>query len=562
MTTTYVREKGRKVSKHHKRRLSPMLAALFAFLLCSSIAATAASGSSADRAADSSSLHFAMPAGDIDHLDPGLWYYASTWKLSLATCTPLLTFPDAAGNAGKQVVGGIAGMPKISNGGRTYTFQIKPGLKFPNGQPITAAVEKATFDRLFGKKLASPAVSFFNVIAGSQAVADGKATSISGIKAQGNTLTMTLTSPVGSFLKRMTVPWTCPVPLGSPATPTENGSLLVSGPYVVSKYVPDRTLVLSRNPAYNATQLGARGHFQTITFDIGVDPSQAELQIKAGQLDGYLDRLPSASVNQDLTNPSLKGQIFVHPTPSVTYLWMNNDVPPFNNPKVRQAVNYAINRNAILRVWGGRSQGQITDQILPPTMGGYRDATIYPASGNVAKAKQLLKQAGVKLPVNTLLRTRSDSPGFLEMAQVVQSELKQIGFNVTIKSAPDSVNGGIISTRANKIPMGINNWTQDYPDGDDFFVPLLDGKTITPTNNNNYAAFSNVGVEKAIARISPMVGAARDAAWENLDISTMKTLAPWAPLINPAWVDLFSSRLTGYVYTPVYGLDLTTLRAK
>jgi peptide/nickel transport system substrate-binding protein len=498
--------------------------------------------------AASTSAHFAMPAGSIDHLDPGLWYFASTWKLSLATCTPLLTFPDAQGNAGKVVIGGIASLPKISNGGRTYTFQIKPGLKFPNGKPIDAAVEKATFTRLFGKKLASPAVGFFDVI--------------KQITAKGNTMTIALRSPVGSFLKRMTVPWTCPVPPGSAAGAVENGSLLQSGPYVVSKYVPDRQLVLKRNPAFNAKQLGNRGHFDTITIDIGVDSAQAELQIKAGQLDGYLDRLPAAAVNQDLRDPTLKGRIFLNPTPSVNYLWMNNDVAPFNNPKVRQAVNYAINRNAILRVWGGRSQGQITDQILPPTMGGYQDAQIYPANGDVARAKALLADSGAKLPIKTTLRTRSDAPGFLEMAQVVQSELNAVGFAVSVKSAPDSVNGGIISTRANKIPMGINNWTQDYPDGDDFFGPLLDGRRITPTNNNNYAAFNNAGVNKAIDRIAPTVGAARDKAWETLDVSTMRTATPWAPLLNPTWVDLISSRLTGYVYTPVYGMDITTLRPK
>jgi peptide/nickel transport system substrate-binding protein len=195
-------------------------------------------------------------------------------------------------------------------------------------------------------------------------------------------------------------------------------------------------------------------------------------------------------------------------------------------------------------------------------MGGYRDAQIYPANGDVAKAKAILADSGVKLPIKTTLRTRSDAPGFLEMAQVVQSELKAIGFTVSIKSAPDSVNGGIISTRANKIPMGINNWTQDYPDGDDFFGPLLDGRRITPTNNNNYAAFNNAGVNKAIDRISPMVGAARDNAWEALDVSTMRKATPWAPLLNPTWVDVISSRLTGYVYTPVYGMDITTLKAK
>jgi ABC-type transport system substrate-binding protein len=180
----------------------------------------------------------------------------------------------------------------------------------------------------------------------------------------------------------------------------------------------------------------------------------------------------------------------------------------------------------------------------------------------VARAKALLADAGVKLPIKATLRTRSDAPGFVEMAQVVQNELNAVGFSISVKSAPDSVNFGIISTRANKIPMGINNWTQDYPDGDDFFGPLLDGRRITPTNNNNYAAFNNAAVNKGIDRITPMVGAARDAAWEALDVSTMRSATPWAPLLNPTWVDLISSRLTGYVYTPVYGMDITTLRAK
>jgi peptide/nickel transport system substrate-binding protein len=545
-------------SRQHVRPRRRALA-LVTLLLVAAVVAAAAFARPSSRTAGTSA-HFALASGSIDHLDPGLWYFATTWKLSLATCTPLLTYPDASGDAGKRVIGGIANLPKVSGGGRTYTFQIKPGLKFPNGKPIDAAVEKATFDRLFGKKLASPAVGFFNVITGSQAVADGKAKSISGIVAKGNTLTIHLTAPVGSFEKRMTVPWTCPVPLGSPAGAAEKGTLLVSGPYVVSKYVPNRTLVLTRNPAYNAAELGNRGHFDTITIDIGVDPSQAELQIKAGQLDTFLDRLPAASVNQDLQDPSLKGRVFLNPTPSVSYLWLNNTVPPFDNVKVRQAINYAIDRNAILRVWGGRSQGQVTDQILPPTMGGFHDAQIYPVNGDLAKAQALIKASGIKLPVSTTLRTRSDAPGFLEMAQAVQAELKPLGFDVSIKSAPDSVNGGIISTPANKIPMGINNWTQDYPDGDDFFVPLLDGQKITPTNNNNYASFDNASVDKKINAYAPLLGAARDKAWANLDVSTMRNFAPWAPLNNPTWVDLISSRITGYVYTPVYGLDITTLR--
>src|SRR5262249_60295122 len=109
--------------------------------------------------------------------------------------------------------------------------------------------------------------------------------------------------------------------------------------------------------------------------------------------------LRAVAVNQALRAPTLKGRIFLNPTPSVNYLWMNNDVAPFNNPKVRQAVNYAINRNAILRVWGGRSQGQITDQVLPPTMGGYRERRTNPENGPGRRAKGLLPDAAGSSPV-------------------------------------------------------------------------------------------------------------------------------------------------------------------
>ena len=122
--------------KRHQAYRSTRLLAVVALLLIATVVAGAAHSRPTTRVASATSAHFAMPSGSIDHLDPGLWYFASTWKLSLATCTPLLTYPDAAGSAGKVVIGGIAALPKVSNGGRTYTFQIKPGLKFLNGKPI------------------------------------------------------------------------------------------------------------------------------------------------------------------------------------------------------------------------------------------------------------------------------------------------------------------------------------------------------------------------------------------------------------------------------------------
>jgi peptide/nickel transport system substrate-binding protein len=524
--------------------------------------ALAAAGTAQSRQAAGGTIKGGTAAGDIDHLDPALWYFASTWSIAFATCTPLLTYRDAAGNAGKALVPGLASaLPKVSNGGKTYTFTLRPNLKFSNGAPITSAVVKSTFLRLLNSKMASPAYGFFDVIAGAAAYNGGKATDVSGITTSGSTITFKLTSAVGSFLRRIAMPFTCPVPTGTPPKPVDNGSLPSSGPYAIASYTPNRSLVLQRNANFGS--LGGRSAgADRIEMQIGVDPAQAGLQIQAGQLDFYLSRLAPQFANQALKNPTLKGRVFANPDPSVIYLWLNNTVPPLDKPQVRQAINLALNRTLLVRVWGGPSQGRATDQIFPPTMPGWHDYKAYPDTPNLAKAKSLMQQAGVTTPVSLVIRTRSDAPGFTDLAQAVQSQLAPLGINLKIQSAPDSVNFGVISTVKNHVPMGINSWTWDYPDGDDFFGPLLDGRRITPTGNNDVAMFDNDGVNARIDKAQKLLGNARVAAWQALDQYTMKTFAPWAPLLNTVRVDVVSSKISGYVYQPVYGIDIAALKTK
>ncbi len=173
-----------------------------------------------------------------------------------------------------------------------------------------------------------------------------------------------------------------------------------------------------------------------------------------------------------------------------------------------------------------------------------------------------MQQAGVTGPVSLVIRTRSDAPGFTDLAQAVQEQLKPLGIDLKIQSAPDSVNFGIISTVKNKIPMGINSWTWDYPDGDDFFGPLLDGRRITPTGNNDVAMFDNDWINTRIDAAQKLLGNARVDAWQALDERTMRTFAPWAPLLNTVRVDVVSSKVTGYVYQPVYGIDIAALKTR
>jgi peptide/nickel transport system substrate-binding protein len=497
-----------------------------------------------------------MPSGSIDHLEPTLWYYATTWEIAYATCTPLMTFTDTSGVAGVKPIPGVGEQPTVSDHGKVYSFTLKPGLKFATGAPITGAAIKYTFDRMFSPKLASPGDSFFNMIVGAPAVISGKATTVSGITDTANTVTFKLSEPVASFLYRMTLPFACPVPVGTAIKPLENGTALLTGPYMVKSYTPERSILLVKNPYWNAAELGKRQVSDQINIQLNVDDSQASPLIQAGQLATYAAPISPTDALTAISNPTLKGQVFVNPLPATTYLWLNNSVPPLNNVKVRQAINYAINRLAIQRVWGGPSQAAPTDQVLPPTMPGYVKANNYPVAGDLAKAKSLMKASGVKTPVSLELRTLSDQPGYAQAAQVIQADLAPIGLKINIVTAPDSVNGGFISAPKNHIPMGINTWTQDYPYADDFFSPLLDGNNITASGNNNYASFNNPGIN---TQIQNLVSAGSAAQWNALDKEIISTYAPWAPLLNPTRVTVFASGICGAIMQPVYLVDFATL---
>ncbi len=536
-----------------------MTVAIAASLAVATAAAVVATRASASRRS-SSTLNILMPAGDPDHLDPALWYTLVSWNIGFAICDTLVTYPDRGGEAGKAIVGGLADLPKVSKDGKTYTFTLRPGIKFSNGKAITPTDIKWTFERMLMPSMASPGAGFFGDIVGASAVTSGKSKTLSGITTGANTVTFKLAKPSGSFLKRITMRFTCPVPNGTPAKAIEDGSLPASGTYMIKSFTPSREMVLVRNPHWNAASLGKRGNVDEIDIPIGVNPQQAALKVRSGSADMWLDKLPPADATAALRDPSLKGRVFANAYAAVEYFWMNNDVAPFNNVLVRKAVNYAINRQQMLRVWGGPSQGQMTDQILPPTMAAWKDYKAYPNTPNLAKAKALMKASGIKTPVTAVVRMRNDAPGFVELGQVLQQNLKAIGINLVIKSASDAVNNGIIDNRKNRIASGINEWSQDYPDAEDFIDVLLDPRRPGfPQARAHFAAKAAIPYFNAVDKLT---GHARDVGFQKLDEKVMRTWAPWAPLINPIEVDIVSSRVTNFIYQPVYGPDLAAMRLK
>ncbi len=494
-------------------------------------------------------LTAAMSSGAIDTIDPNRWWFAVTWGLANALCTTLVRYADKPGVGGTDIVPGTASLPKITDNGKVYTFTMRPGAKFSDGKPITPADVKYSFERLMNPKVATGTGGYFTALIGANDYMAGKSNDIPGITTTDTTISFHLSQADGAFLYKAALPTTCPVPVGTPMKPIEDGSLeknYASGPFKIASYAPSRQLVLVFNKNYDQ-KLGVRGHVATIDFTIGSQSTQSVLQIQAGQLDFQVSNLATADIIKLSQNKALADQVHDSARPSLTYIFLNNEVPPLNNVDVRKAINYAINRTAILAQWGGPLAGAPSDQIIPAGQSDYKQFNIYPNTPDLAKAKALMKAAHVKLPVTLALRTQNDTPGFINMAQVIQANLKPLGINVQIVGTPNSVNSSFITNYKAHVPMGIEPWSLDFPDGEAIINTGLDPSQ--PNGPPNMARWGDKAFIPAFTNVLALQGSARAAAYEDLDQKIMSEQAPYAPIFNPKWYDFVSKRLGGYVYS-------------
>jgi len=542
---------------HPHRVKATVGAAALALLLaaCSSASsgstppAAGASGGAPKPGVASGTLTAAMSSGAIDTMDPNRWYFAVTWGLANAMCTTLVRYADKPDAAGTQLVPGTASMPAISSNGLTYTFTLRAGARFSDGKPITGQDIKYTFMRLMNPAIDTGTGYYFTNVIGAPAYLAGKSSTIAGIVATTNTVTFHLTAPDGAFLYKAALPTTCPVPAGTPMKPQESGTLemnYASGPYKLQSYQPSRQIVMVFNKNYDQS-LGVRGHVAKYVFNIGVQASQAALEIQAGQLDFQTSNLATADIIRISHDTALASQVHQSPRPETTYLFLNNEVAPFTNIDVRKAINYAINRTAIEQQWGGPLVGSLSSQIMVPGALGYAHYSAYPDTPNLAMAKKLMQQSGVKLPITTSLRTQNDAPGFMNMAQVIKANLKPIGINVQVVGTPNSVNSSYISNPKSHTPMGIEPWSLDFPDAEALINTGMD--PATPNAPPNLTRFGDKAFIPAFNSAAAALGAKRAQLYETLDKNLMTQVAPYAPMFNARWYDFVSTRVGGYVYS-------------
>src|SRR4051794_5405095 len=211
----------------------------------------------------------------LGSLDPALARGPLAQAVAFAACTPLLTYADAGGDAGRTVIPGLAtDVPDTSPNMRTVTFTLRSGLRFADGKPLTTADIRYTFERLLAPRMHSPAAPLFADLVGAQAYQQGLAPTVRGITVSNHGVSFHLKRGDPSFLTRVALPYTCPVEQGTPVS--DQGAAILrrqaTGPYRVAR-AGARRVVLTRNPAYPVGVLGPRGYANRIVLDAGADPT-------------------------------------------------------------------------------------------------------------------------------------------------------------------------------------------------------------------------------------------------------------------------------------------------
>ena len=499
-----------------------------------------------------------------DSLDPGLAYTGEGSTAVYDVYLPLLTYAHASGSAGSKVIPGLAeAMPKISDGGRTYTLTLRKGLKYSDGTPVKASDFAASIERLF--KLNSPGSPFYTDIVGAEAFAKSKQGGIPGIEADdaSGRIVIHLAKPRGTFSNELALPFAAPVPAGTPAEDLTAQPPPATGPYVIASAQPGRGWDYRRNPQWaksNATLMPEipSGHLDRIEVDVLRNPSTQVNDVESGRYD-WMGNPPPADRYAEVKSRYEGTQFKVEPTISTYFFWMNTRQAPFDDVKVRQAVNYAVDTRALERIYAGQVTG--THQILPPGMPGYKRFDLYPHS--LDKAKELVAAAKPSDRAITIW-TDNESPND-EAGEYLEGVLKELGFETTLKVVNADNYFGLVGNESTpNLDIGFANWFEDYPHPNDFFEPLLSGESIVPSGATNLARIDDPQLNAEIERLGegPLTPAV-EAEYAGLDKEFMEE-APWVPYGTSTLPTFVSAEvdLDSVVFNPTFAQDLTSFQFK
>jgi peptide/nickel transport system substrate-binding protein len=457
-----------------------------------------------------------------DFLDPGQGYTTQSAEATWISYLGLLTYKHAAGQSGTELVPALAeALPEVSKDGKTYKLKLRKGLVFSNGKPAKASDFASTVERTIKSNWGGK--SFFtSYVEGAAAFDSDKAKSISGITTNDETgeITIKLTTAYGAFPNVLAFPAAGIVPKGTPAKNLSNDPPPGVGPYMITNVKPNRTFTVAKNPKFAALKIPdiPTGHLDKIVVNITSNTQSEAQQVLNNQADAFDagDTLPPALLPQ--IQSKAKDRYKKQTVPSTFYFFLNTKIKPFNNEKARQAVNYAIDRQAMTRLASGFLKPACF--FIPEGLVGHPSGECPHGSldkPDIAKAKALVKESGMAGEKITVWgQERSPRKQYVEYYAEV---LNKIGFKATPKIIADEVYFPTIGNEKTKAQTGFADWIQDFPNPSDFYL-LLDAKSIQPVNNQNFSNVNDPKIQDALGKLNPVPATELDrvsSQWEDID---------------------------------------------
>ncbi len=300
------------------------------------------------------------------------------------------------------------------------------------------------------------------------------------------------------------------------------------------------------------------GHVDRIEVDVLRNETTQVDDVENGTYD-WMENSPPLNRYAGVKSKYEGTQFRVEPQINVYYFWMNTTRAPFSDPEVRKAVNYAVDAEALQRIYAG--QMEPSQQILPRGMPGHEKFELYPH--DLPKAKRMIAAAD-PADRQVAVWTNDEGPS-REAAEYYEDVLKQIGLEPTLKVInADNYFTIVSNTSTPELDTGWGNWFEDYPHPNDFFQPLLSGESIAPTGNSNWAQIDDPKLNAEIARLGrEPLGPRQEREYAQLDRSFMEQ-APWAPYGTLTVATFVSSSidLEKVIFNPTFGQDLTSFQFK
>jgi peptide/nickel transport system substrate-binding protein len=513
--------------------------------------------------------------------DPAVADYTWAWQMLSMTNDGLVGYLRVAGLAGDQLVPDLATtLPVPTDGGTTYVFQLRSGIRYSTGQLVRPEDFRRAIERVFmidhTRTVFSfiPPYAFGGIVGARQCESTPRRCDLSrGIVTSdaANTVTFHLTAPDPQLLYKVAFPWAYPVPAGTPDHVISAAQLPATGPYMTKSLVSRHSWVLVRNPRFRdwSPQAQPGGYPDRIVVRYDVPPGQAVADVEDGRADALLSP-PPANLGQLATRYT--SQLHSGPVVATIALTLNTRIPPFNSLDARRALNYAIDRKTMIALNGGPLTAQPTCQILPPTMPGYHTYcpyTLHPTPNgawtapDLARARQLVRASGTRGdPVTVNLGSLpSEFPG-PATARYVASVLDQLGYRATVRPARGNGNSATQADPRNRVQIGYLTWYQDFPAPWDFIGPLLTCASFVPSAGTaNWAEFCNRGIDAQVQQALTLQArglAAAEHSWATID-HELTDQAPWVPLYTPRHLTVLSAHVGNYQFHPYWNLLIDQL---